>query len=479
MKIAMFASEANPLCKSGGLADVVYSLSKELAKEKHHVIIALPYYKSIKAKGIYKPELVGSYPVYMSWRKEQAEIYALPYEGFTFYLIDNQYYFDRDRLYGYGDDGERFAFFALACCRLLRFLDFKADIVHVHDWQTAMVPCLIKERDSMDSFYSQMKFVLTIHNPAFKGLLDRYFLNDFFSLPDSLYDNGKVRFQGMASTLKSGIMYADKVTTVSPSHREELLTPLGSQGLDGSLQLRKDDFAGFLNGLDTDEWNPATDKNIACNYDIKTLEKGRHENQKDLLNAFHVKWFKGPVYGLVSRLSWQKGIDLVLQSGRKALQQGADLIILGNGEYNLEQRFEALHKQFPDTCGIYIGFNNALSHKVYAGCDFFLMPSLFEPCGISQMIAQRYGDLPLVRYTGGLKDTVNGFDGTTTKDKNGIGFNDYDVGGLDYAFEQSRRLYDNQKEYYEVARNAMKLDRSWKHSAANYLGMYRELTRKK
>lgn len=479
MNIAMFASEANPFAKSGGLADVVYALSVELGKKKNDVIIALPYYKSIKKKFGYLGRNLGSFEVRMSWRKQNATIYEEKREGITYYFIENPYYFDRDNYYGYADDGERFAFYALASVELLRFLNFKADIVHVHDWQGAMIPCLIKEGKKGDSFYQDMRFVLTIHNPAFKGMLDRYHLGDFFNLNDEIFDNGNVRFQGMVSTLKSGIIYSDKITTVSPTHRAELLTPLGSQGLSDVLLLRKDDFAGFTNGIDTKEWCPWLDKSIAKRFNRRNVENAKHVNQKDLLEAFGLHWYGGPVYGLVSRLSWQKGIDLVINSGRKALEKGANLVILGSGEYELEQKFEALHREFKDTCGIYIGYNDVLAHKIYAGSDFFLMPSLFEPCGISQMISQRYGTLPIVRYTGGLVDTVEGYTGDNLEEANGIGFNDYNEEGLDYAFEISRRLYSNQKEYYVVARNAMALDRSWASSAKNYLGLYKELVNRR
>ncbi len=475
MKIAMIASESNPLAKSGGLADVVYSLSAELAKMHHEVIVVMPYYKSIKNKKGLIGKNIGSLHVDMSWRNIESAVYEEEIDGVKFYLIDNQYYFGRDSLYGYDDDGERFAFFALASIKLLEEISFKADIIHVHDWQSAMIPCLVKEGKKGDPFFASTHFVLTIHNPAFKGILDKYFLGDFFSLSDSLFDNGSVRFEGMVSTLKSGIVYADKITTVSPTHRGELLTPLGSQGLSDVLRLREADFAGFLNGIDTNEWDPSKDNFIAKRYDIDDLEDGKHANQKDLLSSFNVHWYGGPVYGIVSRLSWQKGINLVIESGRKALANGANLLVLGSGEYELEQKFEALRRDFPDTCGIYIGFSNALAHKIYAGSDFFLMPSLFEPCGISQMVAQRYGTLPIVRYTGGLRDTVEGYEGKEVEGKDGIGFNDYDVEGLDYGIGLSRKLYSNQKDYYAVARNAMKLDRGWHLSAQNYLGMYQEL----
>ena len=477
MKIAMFASEANPLAKSGGLADVVFALSKELALEGHTVIIGMPYYQSIKAKAL-KTKKVGTFDVYMSWRHQEAAVYLVEISGVSFYLISNQYYFDRDKLYGYDDDGERFAFFALACRRLLKFIDFKADVVHVHDWQTAMIPCLVKEQNCFDDFYKDMSFVLTIHNPAFKGMIDRYFLNDFYGLSDALYDTGKVRFEGMVSTLKSGIVYADKVTTVSPSHREELLSRDSSQGLDGVLQLGRDDFVGIFSGIDTEEWNPKNDKFIKMTYDMTNLENAKAENQGDLLSAFHIHYFGGPVYGIVSRLSWQKGIDILLGSGRKALQNGANLIVLGNGEYELEQKMEALRREFPDTMGIFIGYSNELAHKIYAGCDYFLMPSLFEPCGISQMVAQRYGTLPIVRYTGGLRDTVDGYDGREVKNSNGIGFNDYNESGLDYGMALARRLASDRTSYFTCAKNAMALDRSWKKSANEYEKLYNALVKK-
>lgn len=471
----MFASEALPFAKTGGLADVVYSLSKELVRDGHEVVVAMPFYAKMKNK-VKGGKNLGSFPVQLSWRTQYANIVEVYEDGIRYLLIEDDYYFGRDNLYGYNDDGERFAFFALACCRLLTYVGYKPDIVHVHDWQTAIIPCLFKERYSWDRFYDGIKTVLTIHNPAFKGMLDRYFTNDFFSLSDELVDNGKIRLDGQLSTLKAGIVYSDKITTVSPTHREELLHPETAQGLHYILELRRDDFVGIVNGIDIDEWDPATDKKIAFNYTSKNVEEGKHHNQADLLSAFHVKWFGGPVYAITSRLSWQKGIDLVIESGRKALSKGATLLILGSGEYELEQKAEQLRKEFPDTCGIYIGYSDELAHKIYAGADFFLMPSLFEPCGISQMISQRYGVLPIVRYTGGLVDTVEGYYGEKNASAaTGIGFNDYDVQGLDYAFGKSRELYADQKLYYQVVRQAMKLDHSWKKSTKQYIALYKSI----
>ncbi|MBR5990953.1 MAG: glycogen/starch synthase, partial [Bacilli bacterium] len=248
MKIAMLASESNPLCKSGGLADVVFALSKELVKEGNEVIVVIPYYGSIKRKKIKTTQKV-SYTVKMSWRQQETTLYETKIDGVTFYLVENDPYFYRDHLYGYDDDGERFAYFALAAKEALKELKFKADIVHVHDWQSAMVPCLLKEGKPADPFYKNMKSVLTIHNPAFKGFLDRFFLNDFFNLSDNLYDTGRVRLDGLVSTLKAGIVFADKITTVSPTHRNELLTFEHGQGLDRDLELRRYDFTGIANGI--------------------------------------------------------------------------------------------------------------------------------------------------------------------------------------------------------------------------------------
>lgn len=471
MKIAMLSSESNPLIKTGGLADVVYSLSKALSLKGHEVIVALPFYKNIRLNGR-KVKEIGSYNVTMSWRHQEARIYLLEESGIRFYLIGNPYYFERDGVYGYPDDNERFAFFALASEALLRFLSFDADIVSCHDWQTAMVPTLVKEAHRFDAIYHNTKFTLTIHNPAFKGFMDRYYLGDYFNLGDDLFDSGKVRFDGMVSTLKSGIVYADKIITVSPTHRKELLNDVGGHNLGSVLRLRVKDFVGILNGIDTDEWDSAKDTKIAAPFDSKTRSSLLALNRKDLLSSFHVQDQKGPVYGLVSRLSWQKGIDLVLNGFNYLLRKNCNLVVLGSGEYDLERRFEDLRSRFPDKCGIYIGYNDALAHKIYAGSDFFLMPSLFEPCGISQMISQRYGSLPIVRYTGGLADTVNGYIGNNAETADGIGFNDYNDSGLGYALGMSESLYKDKDAFQRVQRNAMGLDHSWGRSASLYEDLF-------
>lgn len=475
MKIAMIASEINPVVKSGGLADVVYSLSKELTIIGEEVICVLPYYLAVDRDNKVKVKRIGEFDVSMSWRKQKAVIYRTYIDGIAYYLIDNEYYFWRDNLYGYHDDGERFAFFSLAASQLLEFVDFQADVVHLHDWQVGMVPCIIKNLYKGNPFYSKMKFAFTIHNPFFQGNLDRYFLNNFYGLPDSLFDDGSVRFNDQVSTLKSGIVFSDKITTVSPNHAKELLTPEGGKGLEGVLRLREKDFSGIVNGIDTAEFDPRHDPFIYRTFGADDFQIGKKADRKALLDACGLHDNGGPLFGFVSRLTFQKGIDLIIHDAPTHLRHGAMIIALGSGEYELEQGLEELRSEFPEQVGIYIGYNNKRAHEIYAGLDFFLMPSLFEPCGIGQMIALRYGTIPLVRDTGGLRDTVIGYDGKNADKADGIIFEDYDDGGLMYASAVATKLYEDKKSFNKIITNAMKADHSWKKSAEAYIKLYKSL----
>src|SRR5574344_1882807 len=400
MKIAMVASESNPLAKTGGLADVVFSLSKELVLHKNEVAIFIPYYQAIKRNNKYVTHFVTSFDVTMSWRHQKATICSVVIDNVTFYLIENYSYFDRNNYYGYDDDGERFAFFSLAVRDAFKALNFKADIVHIHDWQPGMLPAIIREQNVYDEFYRDMKFVLTIHNEAFQGFIDRSSLQDLYNLDDSIYSYGKVRFFDKVSTLKSAIIYSDRVTSVSPTHAKELLTPEGSKNLDSIINLRRFDFLGIVNGIDTKEFNPKTDKHIWKNYDEKTVLTNKAKNKEALLKMMNLEVNDKPLFGVVSRLTWQKGLGILLDMIEQVLNRGFSFICLGSGEWDLEQRLEILRARYPKQVGIYIGYNDDLAHKIYAGSDFFFMPSLFEPCGIGQLIAERYGTLPIVRLTG-------------------------------------------------------------------------------
>jgi len=472
-KIAMIASESNPLVKTGGLADVVFSLSKALRAQREDVRIVIPFYPQVWGKLHEAPKQVARVEVRMNWRNNAANVFLAKLGGVPFYLIQNQQYFERDAVYGYDDDGERFAFFAQAALKALEAVGFAPDIVHVHDWQAAMVPCLLKA-GHLD-FFASTKTVLTIHNPAFKGAMDPDALYDLFNLPLSLYENGSVRLDGRFSTLKAGIAYADKITTVSPTHRNELLTQDGGWGLDGVLRYRQDDFCGFLNGIDYDEWNPKKDSKIPMPYDADSFAKGKEEAKRALFAKTYLRDHGGPTFGLVSRLTFQKGVDLVRDIMPKLLEQGAHFLCLGSGERMLEQDMENLRSRYPSQVALYIGYNDLRAHEIYAASDFFLMPSSFEPCGISQLIAQRYGSLPIVRYTGGLRDTVEGYVGWNQGTATGIGFESYDYYGIDWATSMAMGVYRNKPAFEQMVRNAMNKDNSWDHSASLYRGLYETL----
>lgn len=474
MKIVMVASESRPFCKTGGLADVVYSLSKELAILKHDVSAIIPFYQTVKNTIKTPVKLIDSFVVNMSWRHQEAKVYETEVDGVTFYLIEH-WYFDRSNIYGDADDGERFAFFTLAAREFLMRRKETPQIIHIHDWQPGMLVTAIKEVDWYRNRFNKTRFVMTIHNPAFQGMLDRDALGNLYNLPESLYDEGKVRLDGRVSTLKAGIVYADKVTTVSPTHHSELLTPEGGMHLDGVLNLREWDFCGILNGIDYLEFDPSNDKAIAMQYDSSTLVAGKKANHDALLKELNLKDYGQPLYSVVSRLTWQKGLDLLFPTIEELCNRGCNVVILGSGERQYEVELEKLRAKYPDKMAIYIGYNDALAHRIYAASDFFMMPSLFEPCGLGQMIAQRYGTLPIVRRTGGLKDSVINYDGGNLEISNGFGFDNYHPDDMKFTSIYAFDAYQDKKVITRLMKNAMETDNSWSKSAKSYLGLYKEI----
>ena len=469
----MACSEANPFVKTGGLADVTYSLSKQLTLLGEEVVVVLPFYNQIRNKNL-DLNFEGTILVEMAWRKESANIYSISKEGIKYYFLENRHYFERDGIYGYFDDGERFAFYSLAFVKLLESINYQPDIIHAHDWQPGMIFCYIREKNL--SFYKNTKFVMTIHNPAFQGILEKSALGDLYDLPDYLYDNGKVRFMDKVSTLKAGIEYANKITTVSPNHRNELLTPEGSMGLNNVLIHHEYDFCGILNGIDYQEFNPEKDPYIVKNYKASNFLTGKKENKIALINQFNLTNYNLPVYALVSRVTWQKGMSLVFAAARSLLNRGANIILLGSGEFALEQEMENLKREYPEHVGIYVGYNNALAHLIYAGSDFFMMPSLFEPCGLGQMIAQRYGTLPIVRRTGGLKDSVINYDSHNKDVANGYGFDNFTEFDMVQTCHYAYDIYVNDIETHKLlVKNALLTDNSWEKSGKQYHELYKSI----
>lgn len=476
MKITFIASESNPFIKTGGLADVVYSLGEQFASLGHEVSIIIPFYSKIKDNITIALDYKGSFTIDMSWRKVEAKVCYTKYHGMDFYFIENDRYFARRAIYGEGDEGERFAFFSQAALQMVMNYNMKPDILHVHDWQVGMIPCLMKVKYA--EYFKNTKTVLTVHNPAFQGTFPRDFILDIYSLPASVYDEGAIRLNDNVSTLKAAIMYCDKITTVSPTHRYELLTPEGAMGLEGAFKLRELDFVGILNGIDYNEFSPATDKHIPANFTSDDFYGDKQIDKEALLKRFGLKNLGLPVFGLVSRLTWQKGIDLVIPMIRNLVHRGCNFVILGSGEYELEQQFEQLIREFPYNVGIYIGYSDEIAHLIYAGSDFFLMPSLFEPCGLSQMISQRYATLPIVRQTGGLADSVICYNNNNLDVANGFGFaaNSVEefIRTVTFAFD----IYWNLPVRKALMKNALNTDNSWVKSAAQYLEVYKAALKK-
>ena len=476
MKIVMVSSEARPFCKTGGLADVVYSLSKELAVLGEDVSIIIPFYDTIRRQLGNEPlKKVASFSTHMSWRQQLVDVYELERDGIKFYLIENRQYFERGHIYGDFDDGERFAFLTVAAKEFMLTVGLKPDIIHVHDWQSGMLPCVIKCSPDCKKHFAKTKFVFTIHNPAFQGLMPKFTLGDFYNFTDELFDNGSVRFKDQVSTLKSGIVFADKITTVSPTHRYELLTPEGGMGLDGVLRFREWDFSGILNGIDYLEFNPENDPQIATSYNANNLVSGKKAAREALLKQFNLPDNGGPIYSLVTRITWQKGFDIIIPMIEELINRGANVIMLGSGEYHYEQKWEEIRNRHPDRVGLYIGYSDPLAHKIYAGSDFFIMPSLFEPCGLGQMIAQRYGTLPIVRRTGGLRDSVICYDGNNQESSNGFGFDSYSVYEMSRTAHYAFDVYQDKKLLHQLMKNAMLTDNSWQKSTQEYLKLYKQL----
>ena len=478
MKIFMVASESRPYCKTGGLADVVYSLSKELAKVGEDVSIIIPFYDSIRRQLKDQPlKKAASFTTHMSWRKQNVDIYQITTDGIKFYLVENQQYFERGHIYGDFDDGERFAFLTMAAKEFFLTKKIYPDIIHVHDWQAGMLPCVLRMDKECREKFAKTKFVFTIHNPAFQGLMPKFTLGDFYNFTDELFDNGSVRFKDQVSTLKAGIVYADKITTVSPTHHLELLTPEGGMGLDQVLRYREWDFCGILNGIDYLEFNPENDPQIAKPFSAKNLVSGKKANREALLKQFNLQDNGGPIFSLVTRITWQKGFDIIFPAVEELIRRGATIIMLGSGEYQYEQRWEQLRSIHPDRVGLYIGYSDPLAHKIYAASDFFIMPSLFEPCGLGQMIAQRYGTLPIVRRTGGLRDSVICYDGTNADISNGFGFDAYSVYEMNRTAQYAYNVYEDKNLLHQLMKNALKTDNSWEKSTVSYLGLYKEIVK--
>ena len=471
MKVLYVASEALPFAASGGLADVAGSLPAALRKHKVACRVVMPLYGCISDEMRANMRFITNIMVPVSWRMQYCGIFEANANGVIYYFIDNEYYFKRDTLYGHYDDGERFAFFSRAVLEILPFIDFKPDIIHCNDWQSALVPLYYTAIYSQREGYTGIKTVFTIHNIQYQGIYGKEILGDVFGLGEE--NMSLIEFGGDLNLMKAGIECANKVTTVSRTYAQEILDPWFSHGLHPILQERSYKLSGILNGIDVDNYNPETDKAIPCNYSASDFS-GKAKCKAVLQESFCLPVRDDvPVMAIISRLVSHKGFDLVKRIMWEQLSAAdMQLIVLGSGDWEYEEYFRALAGAFPDKVGLRLGFLPAVARQIYAGSDLFLMPSKSEPCGLSQMVALRYGSLPIVRETGGLKDTItDSGDGAG----NGFTFKSYDAYDMLDAIRRALgAFYD--KDYFKVlVERAMKCDNSWGKSAKEYIALYESI----
>ncbi|MEE1139680.1 MAG: glycogen synthase GlgA [Acutalibacteraceae bacterium] len=471
MKVLYASSEALPFAASGGLADVAGSLPQALRRRKVACRVVMPLYGTISEEMRANMKFITSIMVPVSWRRQYCGIYEAKAGGVIYYLIDNEYYFKRNTFYGHYDDGERFAFFSRAVLEILPYIDFKPDIIHCNDWQTALVPVYYSTYFANREGYTGIKTVFTIHNIQYQGKYGREILGDVFGLGEehaSLLD-----FGGCVNLMKGGIECANKVTTVSNTYAGEILDPWFSHGLDPILKERSGKLSGILNGIDVINYDPETDKDIFYNYSAKDYS-AKAQNKAALQELFGLPVNADtPVMGIVSRLVAHKGLDLVKRIMWELLETtDLQLAVLGSGDWEYESFFKELAAAFPGKVGLRIGFIPDLARKIYAGCDLFLMPSKSEPCGLSQMVALRYGTVPIVRETGGLKDTIT--DSGDGKG-NGFTFKSYDAYDMLDAIRRSLAAYADKDGWQKLVERALKCDNSWGRSAREYIKLYEEL----
>ncbi|MBO7676582.1 MAG: glycogen synthase [Erysipelotrichaceae bacterium] len=480
MKKVLFVSfESLPFVKTGGLADVVYALPKVLDKKEFEVRVVMPMFKTIKEKYYEGMKYLDHIYVHSGYINEEANIYSYINEGVEYLFIENDTFFNRDGVYGYQDDAARFSFFNVAVIEMMIKMDYYPDICHEHDYHTAILPALCKIRFNAIESIRNIKHILTIHNLAYQGEYDKQVLFDALAFDYKYYENGDLRFNDSCNFMKIGIIYADFVTTVSKTYANEIQTPELGNRLDVILRYRHDDLYGIVNGIDVDSFNPGTDQSIYKRYTLRNYISGKRENKRSLQYQLGLEDKPDTMLiGMVSRLTFQKGADIFLGAIQELLHRDVQIAILGTGESKHEYSFKMLEAENKGRFVYYCGYNEGLAHQMYAGLDMLVMPSLFEPCGISQLIAMRYGTLPFVRETGGLKDTVTPLN-EYTNEGNRFSFGPYTVEDFlkvfNYAYTQ---YYEYPERWKMLIKNAMKTDVSFNKSAREYEELYRKVLEK-
>ena len=473
MKILHVAAEAVPFAKTGGLADVVGSLPKELIKRGVDVRVIMPKYRSIpsgvKKDIIFKRML--SVPV--GWKSQYCGIEETNCEGVPFYFIDNEYYFGREGLYGYWDEAERYAFFCRGVLEALPYLEFSPQIIHCHDWHTGLISLFLKSHFAGNQRYKDIHSVFTIHNLNYQGIFPKKILNEILDLGDEYFTLEGMEFYGKINFLKAGLVFSDCLTTVSRTYAQEIKTPFYGAKMEGVLQKRSHDLFGIINGIDYEDYDPMTDPEVFFPYRRSTMKKQKNKCKlQELLNLPQKP--ETPVIAFVSRLVEQKGLDLIMRVLDDLLAMDVQLVVLGTGECGYEKYLLEKSRLYPEKMSVNIMFADSLARKIYAGSDMFLMPSIFEPCGIGQLIALRYGTIPIVRETGGLKDTVHSFN-EYSGEGNGFSFSNINAHDMLHTIKRAVHFYHHKKIWAQIINNAVKADYSWNNSAAEYHELYENL----
>jgi starch synthase len=475
VKVLFVVSECVPYIKSGGLADVAGSLPKELKRLGTDVRVILPKYGMIPTHFRERMRKIAEYTVSVGWRQQYCGIECFEHDGVIFYFIDNEYYFKRDKMYGFYDDGERFSFFCRAVLESLPHLSFYPDIIHCHDWHTGMIPFLLRVDYQFREGYQRIRTIFTIHNLQFQGIFPREVIWELLNL-DRKYDHPEyLEFYGNMNFMKGALVSSDYITTVSPTYCQEIQTPYYGEKLDGLLRWRKDSLIGILNGIDDQFYNPLFGPYIWQHYSPHQLD-GKVKNKEELQRKFGLEVNRHkPIIAMISRLTKQKGLDLVTHLFDELLQEDIQLIILGTGDWEFEQFFQQKASQYSDKVRVSIGFNEPLAHQIYAGSDLFLMPSKFEPCGLGQLIALKYGTIPIVRETGGLNDTVIAYR-DDTGEGNGFSFTNYNAHDMLYTIRRALQYYKRKEVWEVLVKRAMEQDYSWAQSAFKYSQLYADIT---
>lgn len=470
MKVLYATSEAYPFAMSGGLADVAGALPKALRKRLVGCRIILPLYASISEEMRSKMTFITSITVPVSWRRQYCGVFEAHENGVIYYFLDNQYYFGREGLYGHYDDAERFAFFSRAVLEVLPAINFKPDIIHCNDWQTAMVPVYLNVFYKDNEFFRDIKTVFTIHNIQYQGKYGYELTGDVLGLPQEC--ENIIDYNGCVNLMKGALITCDKLTTVSPTYSYEILNPYFSYGLDGILDTLKYKLTGIINGIDTDVYNPETDNMIYKNFTAED-KSGKKVNKAELQKELGLPEKPDTaIIGIVSRLVKHKGFDLVTRVFEEIVDADVQFVILGSGDWEFENFFHDMSVKYPEKVAFKKGFIPALAHKIYAGADIFLMPSQSEPCGLAQMVALRYGTIPIVRETGGLNDTIK--DSGDGKG-NGFTFKLFNAHDMMNSVRRALEGYTDKNGWEILMDRAMKCDNSWGKSANQYIKLYKSI----